>query len=290
MVQAGFAETLHDWTTRVLLDFAAVSKASKRERQRLNREARRQYEQAFYRRRRAFRGARWIAIIGIPIVAIGVIIAVSGEEKISAAVKAGCREVTKTPKAKDTHITEAPPMTIDTTKTYLARVQTSCGSFTIQFDTAQAPKNVNSFVFLAKKGYYDGLNIFRIAPGFVFQTGAPNPDGSGEVGYSIPDELPTDGYQQGTVAVANGGQPNTGNEQFFVLLSEAGATRLGGPPYTYTKLGQVTDGFETVQKIAKLGTRSERPKAIVVLQRITISEQSAEGATTTTAPSTTTTT
>jgi cyclophilin family peptidyl-prolyl cis-trans isomerase len=290
MVQAGFADSLHDWATRTLLDFAAVSKSSKRERQRLNREARRQYEESVLRRRRMFRYARTLAIIVVPIIAAGVIISVSGEEKISAAERVGCREISKKPKAKDTHIAEAPAMSINPFKTYIATVQTSCGSFTIQLDVAQSPKNVNSFVFLSNEGYYDGLNIFRIAPGFVFQTGAPNPDGSGEIGYNIPDELPTDGYQQGTVAVANGGQPNTGNEQFFVILSDSGAAGLGGPPYTYTKLGQVTDGFETVRKIGKLGNQDETPKAIVILEKITISEQDAAATTTTTTTATTTTT
>lgn len=202
--------------------------------------------------------------------------------------KAGCRFVKKTPPAKKNKYDAAPSMTIDTTKTYLATADTSCGSFTIQLAAAQAPKNVNSFIFLANDGYYDDQNIFRIAPGFVIQTGSRNPDGSGNVGYKIPDELPTDPYQQGTVAVANAGQPSTGDSSFFIVLSDNGAAQLEGPPYTYTTLGQVTDGFDTVRRIAKLGKSDQTPKATVIIDKITISEQQPAPSTTTPASTTTT--
>jgi len=223
---------------------------------------------------------------GVVVVAVLLVFVVFKTEPPSAAQvatkKAGCRFVPKKPPAKKNKYSAAPEMTIDTTKTYVATVDTSCGSFTIQLAASTAPKNVNSFAFLANDKYYDHQNIFRIAPDFVFQTGSPNPDGTGKLGFMIEDELPTTPYQQGTVAVANAGQPNTGSEQFFVVLSDNGAARLGGPPYGYTTLGQITDGFDTVRRIAKLGKADQTPKAVVLIDKIRVREQSPADTTTTT--------
>src|SRR5687767_11032240 len=132
MVPAGYTGSSHDSARRRLLNCAAMSKSSKRERQRLNREARREYELTLIRRRKMWRMARGIAIIGVPVLAVVVFLSVSGEEKTSAAVKAGCREVAQKPKPKDTAFDAVPAMAIDTTKTYVATIQTNCGSFTVQ--------------------------------------------------------------------------------------------------------------------------------------------------------------
>jgi cyclophilin family peptidyl-prolyl cis-trans isomerase len=254
----------------------AVSKQSKRERQRENREARRAYETQLQRRRRMWRWARIVAIILIPIVAVGIFVALSsGDDETSAAEKVGCRDV-DTPKPKDLTYDAVPALTIDPTTTYTATVDTSCGSFTIQLDAATAPQTVNSFVFLSREGFYDGLPFHRVAKGFVVQGGDPKGDGSGGPGYTLPDEPPPNGYQVGSVAMANAG-PNTNGSQFFIVTSEEGATNLGGPPYLYSGLGQVTDGIETVDKINRLGSNSQdpgsqAPKAPVVINKITITE------------------
>ncbi len=257
---------------------AAVSKQSKRERQRENREARRAYEEQLHRRQRIARWAGIGAILLIPIIAIGVVVALSGGDdasEASPARKVGCRDVDE-PKPKAYDIATAPPLTIDTTATYTATVDTSCGSFTIQLDAATAPQTVNSFVFLANDGFYDGLSFQRVAKDFVIQGGDPLGDGSGGPGYTLPDEPPPNGYQLGSVAMASSG-PDTSGSQFFIVTSEDGAVRLGGPPYAYSILGQVTEGIETVDKINRLGSRSQdpasqAPKAPVIIDTITITE------------------
>jgi len=257
-----------------------VAKQSKRERQRENREARRAYELQLQRRHRMWRIARIVAIILIPIVAIGVFVAVSSggdddSSSASPAVKAGCRDA-KAAKPKDDTFPSAPPLAIDTTKSYTATVATSCGSFTIALDAAAAPQTVNSFIYLVNQGFYDGLDFHRVAKDFVIQGGDPQGDGSGGPGYTLPDEPPPNGYQEGAVAMANSG-PNTSGSQFFVVTSDQGAANLGGPPYLYSILGQVTDGIDTVDRIDELGSSAQdpgaqAPRAPVIIDKITVAE------------------
>jgi cyclophilin family peptidyl-prolyl cis-trans isomerase len=153
---------------------------------------------------------------------------------------------------------EPPPMTIDQAKTYTATVSTTCGEFTITLDDDDAPQTVNSFVFLAREGFYDGLEFHRVAKDFVIQGGDPEGNGQGGPGYELPDEPPADGYVAGSVAMANSGSGTTGS-QFFVTLTEQGAQGLGGPPYLYSSLGTVTEGLDVVEKLGALGNPDEVP-------------------------------
>jgi cyclophilin family peptidyl-prolyl cis-trans isomerase len=258
-----------------------VAKQAKRERQRQNREARRAYEEQLARRRRTMRTIRGFAIVAIPVLVIGAVLAAtsSGDEEESPAVAAGCRAV-KAPAPQDETFPTAPPLTIDPATTYTALVDTSCGSFTIQLAAAQAPQTVNSFVFLAQQGFYDGQQLHRVAKNFVVQGGDPKGDGTGGPGYTLPDEPPLDGYQRGSVAMANSG-PGTTGSQFYIVTSDKGAETLSAQKsdtgaYLYSVLGQVTEGFETVEKINSLGSTSDdvaeqQPKATVLVDKITIS-------------------
>jgi len=101
-------------------------------------------------------------------------------------------------------------------------LDTSCGDITLALDTDIAPITVNSFVFLAEQGYYDGIALHRVVPGFMAQIGDPTATGGGSPGYLIPDELPPGGflYQRGVVAMANRG-PDTGGSQFFLMIEDA---------------------------------------------------------------------
>ena len=170
---------------------------------------------------------------------------------------AGCVK-TVPPKAKQESWKTAPPMTIDTSKTYVAHVSTTCGEFDITLDAKVAPKTVNSFVFLAKNHFYDGLKFHRLAKDFVIQGGDPKGDGTGGPGYNLPTEPPKDGYKEGSVAMANAGAGTTGS-QFFVAVSAAGAKNLGGPPYLYSDLGTVTKGFDVIQKLMTFASSADGP-------------------------------
>ena len=149
-------------------------------------------------------------------------------------------------------------MTIDTTKTYVAHVSTTCGTFDITLDAKVAPKTANSFVFLARHHFYDGLTFHRLVPDFVIQGGDPKGDGTGGPGYELPTEPPTNGYKQGSVAMANAGAGTTGS-QFFVTVSDTGAKNLGGPPYLYSDLGTVTKGFAVIQKLMTFAPDTDGP-------------------------------
>jgi cyclophilin family peptidyl-prolyl cis-trans isomerase len=124
-------------------------------------------------------------------------------------------------------------MGIDTNKTYEAVLHTSEGDVPITLDAKTAPKTVNSFVYLACQGFYNGTTFHRIVTDFVDQGGDPKGDGTGGPGYTIPDEPPANGYQSGSVAMANSGAGTTGS-QFFLVVSDNGAQQLGtSSPYKY---------------------------------------------------------
>ena len=140
----------------------------------------------------------------------------------------------------------APPMTIDPKKHYTATITTPRGDFVVNLRPDLAPQTVNSFVFLAKAGFFNGLTWHRVLPNFMAQGGDPTSTGGGGPGYTVPDEF-TDKVKfdkPGIMAMANTGQPNSGGSQFFVTT--APADYLDGK---YTIFGEVTQGQEIVNAI-----------------------------------------
>lgn len=144
-------------------------------------------------------------------------------------------------------LTFTSPDDLGVTQPLTATLHTSCGDITLELRPDLAPVTVNSFVFLAEQGYFDGTVSHRILAGFVVQLGDPTATGTGFPGYRIPDELPPVGfvYEAGVVAMANGG-PNTGGSQFFIALD-----RIGLAP-DFTVFGFVTSGADTLDRIAAL--------------------------------------
>jgi cyclophilin family peptidyl-prolyl cis-trans isomerase len=249
-----------------------VSKANKRERQRMNREARREYEEALAKRRRLFKGLRTFAIIAVPILAIGVFLSISNSGDDT---KAKSTPTFKNP----------PPLTIDPSAAYTATIATSEGDITVDLAAQAAPTSVNNFVFLAQKGFYDGLSFNRAAKDFVIQGGDPKGAGSGGPGYTVQGEVPADGYTAGSVAWAKSGAEPDGSASspFFIVLSDQGAARLGGPPYQYGNIGTVTQGLDVAQKIGLFAPASGdgKPTKKVTIKKVTIT--STGGTTTTSA-------
>jgi peptidylprolyl isomerase len=162
----------------------------------------------------------------------------------------------------------APEMFIDPDKTYTATMVTSKGTLEILLDPQAAPATVNSFVFLARWHYFDGIVFHRIIPGFVLQGGDPTGSGAGGPGYRFNDELPKAGrYEVGSLAMANAG-PNTNGSQFFVISGPDGV-RL---PPLYALFGKVVNGLDVVATINDVGTPSGKPREDVVIESVTISE------------------
>jgi cyclophilin family peptidyl-prolyl cis-trans isomerase len=170
-----------------------------------------------------------------------------------------------------------PPMKIDPKATYTATMVTSCGTILIELDAKNAPQTVNSFVFLANKGYFDGQYFHRLDTSIdVIQGGDPTGTGSGGPGYAIPDELKGgESYTPGTLAMANAG-PNTGGSQFFLITGPAG-TNLDGNP-NYTIFGHVVEGLGVAKRIQALpivdpnaaDLSGQRPVQAVYLDEVTI--------------------
>jgi peptidyl-prolyl cis-trans isomerase B (cyclophilin B) len=189
-----------------------------------------------------------------------------GGETSSVALPAGCSKVSAPP-PKQVHLTR-PTETLQGPAT--ARVETSCGTFTIALDTARAPKTASSFAYLARHGVYDDTAFHRIVPGFIVQGGDPTGTGRGGPGYSVDERPPSDlSYTRGIVAMAKSPvePPGRSGSQFFVVTAaDAGLTP------DYALLGRVTSGFDVVQRIEQLGgpPPSGQPKAPVVIRRVTI--------------------
>jgi len=162
----------------------------------------------------------------------------------------------------------APPMIIDTAKNYTATMVTSKGTLEIVLDALAAPATVNSFVYLARWHYYDGIGFHRVIPGFVLQGGDPTGTGAGGPGYRFNDELPKAGrYELGSLAMANSG-PHTNGSQFFVISGPDGI-RL---PPLYALFGKVVKGLDVVEAINAIGTSSGKPNEDVVIESVTITE------------------
>ena len=146
-----------------------------------------------------------------------------------------------------------------------AKIDTTVGVIEFELLDDAAPKTVENFVTLAKKGFYDGVIFHRVVPGFVIQGGDPDGTGMGGPGYKFDDEPVTMGYARGTVAMANSG-PNTNGSQFFICLDD-----LTSLPPKYTIFGMVTSGLATVDAIAKGATGpGDRPLEPVKMTTVTI--------------------
>jgi cyclophilin family peptidyl-prolyl cis-trans isomerase len=162
----------------------------------------------------------------------------------------------------------APPMCINTAKTYTVTFQTDVGTFKAVLDPKAAPKTSNSFAFLSAYHYFDGITFHRVIPGFVIQGGDPTGTGSGGPGYSFVDELPKAGqYKVGSLAMANSG-PNTNGSQFFVIT---GAQGVALSP-NYSLFGMVTSGLDVVKKIEADGAPSGTPTKVHSMVHVTVAE------------------
>jgi len=170
-----------------------------------------------------------------------------------------------------------PEMTIDVNKSYQARFKTNKGDFTVELYAKAAPKTVNNFVFLTREGFYDDIVFHRIIKTFMVQTGDPTGTGTGGPGYQFEDELSSQyTYEPGIVAMANAG-PDTNGSQFFICTGEDSKSLDQFPNYTI--FGRVTDGMDTVLKIAdtrversKTTSEESQPAEKVIIESIIISE------------------
>ncbi len=138
-----------------------------------------------------------------------------------------------------------PAMEIDTSKTYIATIETNKGTITLELYPNYAPKTVNNFVFLARQGFYDGVSFHRVIPSFVIQGGDPTGTGRGGPGYRFEDEFLGNPlrHESKVISMANAG-PGTNGSQFFITHTPQ--PHLDG---RHTVFGKVTEGADVVDAI-----------------------------------------
>jgi cyclophilin family peptidyl-prolyl cis-trans isomerase len=141
----------------------------------------------------------------------------------------------------------APPQRVDASLQYFATVEmANGGSFVMQLYPDKAPITVNSFVFLACKGYFNGVTFHRVLDGFMAQGGDPTGTGGGGPGYQFVNEDSDLTFDKaGVVAMANAGRDTNGS-QFFITFGPADFLNGG-----YTIFGQVVEGQEVVDAITR---------------------------------------
>ncbi|MGM9904572.1 cyclophilin type peptidyl-prolyl cis-trans isomerase [Enterococcus sp. 10A9_DIV0425] len=191
-----------------------------------------------------------------------------------------------------------PQLNLSNEKGPKAVIKTNRGDITVQLFPELAPKTVQNFVELAKKGYYDGVIFHRVIPDFMIQGGDPTGTGMGGesiYGDSFEDEFSRELFNlRGALSMANSG-PNTNGSQFFIVnntnvpenmltqLEGAGfpaeiieAYKNGGTPwldFRHTVFGHVIEGMDTVDEIANVQRGpQDRPVHDVVIEKVEISE------------------
>jgi len=160
-----------------------------------------------------------------------------------------------------------PAMQIDPKKKYKAHMETDKGTMVIELFADKTPNTVNSFVFLSREGFYDGIIFHRVIANFMVQGGDPTGTGMGGPGYKYGDEFhPSLKHdKQGVLSMANAG-PGTNGSQFFITH--------GPTPHLNNKhsvFGQVVEGLDVLMSIPPRDPNNRNAPAIKII-RVTIEE------------------
>ncbi|WP_026954181.1 peptidylprolyl isomerase [Algoriphagus vanfongensis] len=136
-----------------------------------------------------------------------------------------------------------------------AEIITEKGTMKVEFFEKDAPKTVENFIDLSKKGFYDGLTFHRVIPNFVIQGGCPNGTGTGGPGYKIDCELTGENqyHDRGVLSMAHAGR-NTGGSQFFICHSRDNTAHLDR---NHTCFGKVVEGLDVIDAI-RAGDKIEK--------------------------------
>ena len=161
-----------------------------------------------------------------------------------------------------------PAMQIDPKKKYKARMETDKGTMVIELFADKTPNTVNSFVFLSREGFYDGVIFHRVIANFMVQGGDPTGTGMGGPGYEFINEDSDLTFDKaGVVAMANAGRDTNGS-QFFITFAPADFLNGG-----YTIFGQVTEGMDVVNAITRRDPDQNPTFVGDAIESVTITEQ-----------------
>jgi peptidyl-prolyl cis-trans isomerase B (cyclophilin B) len=171
------------------------------------------------------------------------------------ATNSACPKATTKAIAKPQQFKAPPPKSLAANRDWTATVATTCGTMTFKLDGTKAPQTVASFIFLARKGFFDNTACHRLTTSgiFVLQCGDPTATGNGGPGYGFGIEnAPKSGdYPAGTVAMARSDDPKSNGSQFFIVYQDSKLPTTGGG---YTIFGSVTNGLDVVKNVAVGGT------------------------------------
>jgi peptidyl-prolyl cis-trans isomerase B (cyclophilin B) len=181
-----------------------------------------------------------------------------------------CTYTAHPPAARDVGF---PPATPDYKASYQAAIDTNRGSIVIDLLNSKASCTVNSFVYLASKGYFNNTRCQRLTTTgiFVLQCGDPTGSGRGGPGYKFNDEnLPGARYTAGTVAMASS-EPDADGSQFFLVYKNSPTL-----PASYTPFAKIVSGLSVIEKVARAGTDNSdgpgdgHPRQDVIIDRVTV--------------------
>ncbi len=229
------------------------------------------------------RSLRSFGILAVVVIAgVAIFSFITSKDDSNSSAKSGgvtCTDQKPDKTAGEKLYPSAPPQTIDPTKSYTAKMDTSCGTVTLALDPVAAPVATNNFVFLARDGYYDGTPIERAASNFVIQGGSR---GANSPGYKVNGEVPTDNYPVGALAAAKSGTDPAGTfgSTFFIVTGPNGASL----PNDYARFGSVTSGQKVATKIESFAPAAGDgpPTRNVYIFKVSITEGAANAADTST--------
>lgn len=219
------------------------------------------------------RNTQLAIIVGILIVAVAAFWAFSPKNETSEPVATEAAAATvppvEAPQVTSKQYAAAPEMTINVNKQYFANFKmANGGEFVIQLYPDKAPITVNSFVFLARDGYFNGVTFHRVLDGFMAQGGDPTGTGMGGPGYEFVNEDSDLTFDKaGVVAMANAGRDTNGS-QFFITFAPADFLNGG-----YTIFGQVTEGMDVVNAITRRDPDQNPTFVGDAIESVTITEQ-----------------
>ncbi len=147
---------------------------------------------------------------------------------------------------------------VEETKVLRAVIETKYGDIEIKFFPEVAPKHIESFTSLAKKGFYDGTIFHRVIPGFMIQGGDPNTKGkdvstygTGGPGYTVKAEFNDKPHKRGALSMARAQSPDSAGSQFFIVVKDSPFL-----DHQYTVFGEATKGMDVADKIVNLPRNS----------------------------------
>lgn len=214
------------------------------------------------RRQARQRTVRYITIGIVALVVVGIVWVVISSSRKPKTIAGNC-------KVASMQFATPPPMQIDVNKQYFATIKmVKGGQFVIQLFPDKAPIAVNSFVFLANKGFFTCVTFHRVIDGFMAQGGDPTGTGMNGPGYQFPNETNDLQFDKaGVVAMANSG-PNTNGSQFFIMFGPYALSESD-----YTIFGQVISGMDVVNGLTRRDPQQNPTFSGDAMESVTITEK-----------------